>query len=324
LKLEFFNVTDTWLGRAYYNGINRLRRRESGYGYSVKRGKFDANSASDRLRSEIESGRPLMVARYGATELGCILDYLQRPSFSSWVNFLAGNRRGVGYRRRTFREMRWASGFFPVNQDSFGEFSRRALEDSTLVDVLGTWMLEEEFVAHLHPEASLVPIQFLEPFWSAIPWTAALEGKRVLVVHPFKKTIEAQYRRRRQLFKDERTLPEFELIAMKAVQTICDQPSEYKDWFVALDAMTEAIAKINFDVALIGCGAYGFSLAAQVKKMGKQAFHLGGATQLLFGIIGSRWLERPEYQQLMNEFWTRPAEEERPAGFMKMENGCYW
>ena len=51
---------------------------------------------------------------------------------------------------------------------------------------------------------------------------------------------------------------------------------------------TEAV-KIDFDTAIIGCGAYGFPLAAKLKAAGKQAFHMGGATQLLFGIKGSRW-----------------------------------
>lgn len=44
--------------------------------------------------------------------------------------------------------------------------------------------------------------------------------------------------------------------------------------------------KINFDTAIIGCGAYGMPLAAQIKNAGRQAIHLGGAVQLLFGIKG--------------------------------------
>ena len=40
----------------------------------------------------------------------------------------------------------------------------------------------------------------------------------------------------------------------------------------------------NFDIALIGCGAYGFPLAAFVKGIGKKAVHIGGPLQLFFGI----------------------------------------
>ena len=45
--------------------------------------------------------------------------------------------------------------------------------------------------------------------------------------------------------------------------------------------------KFDFDVALIGCGAYGFPLAAKLKTAGKQAIHLGGVLQALFGIKGA-------------------------------------
>ena len=54
------------------------------------------------------------------------------------------------------------------------------------------------------------------------------------------------------------------------------------------------------------------------KRLGKQAVHLGGATQLLFGIKGKRWGE------IGNEHWVSPLAEERPQGFEKIEGGCYW
>lgn len=48
--------------------------------------------------------------------------------------------------------------------------------------------------------------------------------------------------------------------------------------------MKDEIDKQDYDIALIGCGAYGFPLAAHIKRSGKKAIHLGGALQLLFGI----------------------------------------
>lgn len=48
--------------------------------------------------------------------------------------------------------------------------------------------------------------------------------------------------------------------------------------------MKDEIDKRDYDIALIGCGAYGFPLAAHIKRSGKKAVHLGGALQLLFGI----------------------------------------
>jgi hypothetical protein len=36
---------------------------------------------------------------------------------------------------------------------------------------------------------------------------------------------------------------------------------------------------LEFDVALIGAGAYGLPLAACVKRLGKKAIHMGGVTK---------------------------------------------
>ena len=88
-------------------------------------------------------------------------------------------------------------------------------------------------------------------------------------------------------------------------------------------------------MCLIGCGAYGFPLAAHVKRTGRQAIHLGGALQLLFGIRGKRW-ENPTYgvkewglaygcyRELMNDYWVRPGENFKPANAEHVEGACYW
>ena len=57
--------------------------------------------------------------------------------------------------------------------------------------------------------------------------------------------------------------------------------------------------------------------------------HLGGATQLLFGIRGKRWEDENynkqyNYSALMNEYWVRPSEDEIPDGAKKVEGACYW
>ena len=88
--------------------------------------------------------------------------------------------------------------------------------------------------------------------------------------------------------------------------------------------MKRDIENLDFDIAIIGAGPYGFLLASHVKKMGKKAVHLAGATQILFGIKGKRWEGKPFFQSLFNEYWVRPDESEKPAGFKKVESGCYW
>jgi hypothetical protein len=89
--------------------------------------------------------------------------------------------------------------------------------------------------------------------------------------------------------------------------------------------MCSEITKADFDVAIIGAGAYGMPLANFVKMtMGKLAIHMGGATQILFGIKGKRWNDVPKIKSMFNEHWINPSVAERPAGAEKVEGGSYW
>jgi hypothetical protein len=58
--------------------------------------------------------------------------------------------------------------------------------------------------------------------------------------------------------------------------------------------------------------------------MGKTAIHLGGATQLLFGISGKRWVQHASFRAIMTEAWRPPLESEKPRNLEKVEEGCYW
>ena len=90
-------------------------------------------------------------------------------------------------------------------------------------------------------------------------------------------------------------------------------PAIIADWFAARDSMKRQIDKIDFDIAIIGCGAYGMFLAQYVKSLGKKAVHTAGATQLLFGIKGERWIhEHPEISKAFNENWTFPLPADTP------------
>ena len=100
---------------------------------------------------------------------------------------------------------------------------------------------------------------------------------------------------------------------------------EFATWFDAYRHMCDRIAGIDFDICLIGAGAYGLPLASFAKKMGKQAIHMGGVTQILFGIKGRRWeqLYADSTGKLFNEHWIRPLASETPTNKDDVEKGCY-
>lgn len=196
------------------------------------------------------------------------------------------------------------------------------------IDVLASYVYAEKYVDKYLDCVKVDLDGYYAPFLWKNPWTKYLKGKKVLVVHPFVDSIRYQYEHNREkLFENPDVLPEFaELHTIKAVQTIADQQDpRFATWFDALQYMKDEISKVDFDIALIGCGAYGMNLAAHVKRMGKQAVHLAGWTQMLFGVYGERWIkDQPQYSKFINEHWIRPLKSEKPKGAEKVENGCYW
>lgn len=86
--------------------------------------------------------------------------------------------------------------------------------------------------------------------------------------------------------------------------------------------MKNKMKEVDFDIAIIGCGAYGMPLAVEAKRIGKQAVHMGGATQIFFGIKGARWDNT--MKERYNEYWIRPGENEQCNNQSIVEGGCYW
>jgi hypothetical protein len=284
--------------------------------------------SSDLIYKELVADRPSMIARLGSTELNCMVNYLgvKYPGkYKSFMGYIGGQTPAWWWNKSIVQQMQEWSGFFPTDIANVDRFCELAINDLSKVDILGSWLKEERFFKKELSAAKRVMLEDLEPFFTKNPWTRALEGKRVLVVHPFNTAIEKQYLKRKNLFEDN-LLPDFDLLTIKAVQSLASEPTVYPTWFHALESMKQQISSVEFDICILGCGAYGFPLAAFVKDIGKKAIHLGGVTQLLFGIKGKRWEDYVvyPYQNLYNEHWIRPGEDGRPKNSEIVEGGCYW
>ncbi len=298
------------------------------------RGVTDPDMASEMIFRLLASGQPCMIARYGSTEMLALTNYLgvMADNKSCW-NYIRGKQFPWWWEKGRMEQMTCCAGFFPATEANMMKFGKIMVEDSKMLDILGSWLATEQtIIERFSLKTEKVILRALEPYWAQHPWSRVLEGKRVVVVHPFAPLIEKQYREKRGvLFSDKRVLPEFELRTVQAVQSIGGD-STFSDWFEALDSMKAEMDAADYDIALIGCGAYGFPLAAHAKRTGHQAVHLGGALQLLFGIRGKRW-DNPNlgtnhngkgYTALFNEHWVYPTPEFRPKNADKVEGGCYW
>lgn len=306
--------------------LNRII--EGGYREKIEL-PIDSVTGSLLIYNLLEKEGAAMIARFGSVELDTVLRYLTIKREKKWgislLHEILGNRIPFkGWDKGITEPIRVNAGFFSNSIPNIEKFCELMLSCMSNVDILGSWVKGENLVLKYLPDATLVPLRSLEPYYNNPPWSRILEGKKVLVIHPYSETIQIQYQRYNLLFADKSVLPYFELKTLKAVQSIADEKVPFKDWFDALDYMKEQIMKEDFDIALIGCGAYGFPLASFVKDLGKKSVHIGGATQILFGIKGQRWDNHPVISTFYNEYWTRPGENDIPAGADKVEGGCYW
>ncbi len=263
------------------------------------------------IEGAIRDGTPFLASRLGWMECyGLGLWDTSQPVEQSFID-----------------KLRLHAGVFPATKENFDSFCSIYLSSFKQVDLLGLMQSPfERYLVEKYLHGSLrCGLGSLEPYLDHSPWSRSLAGRRVLVIHAFSETIAKQYRdKRMRIFADPNVLPEFHLECIKAPQTMLNETVGFSCWSEALEDIIAKVDSVEYDIAIIGCGAYGLPLGSHIKRSGKVAIHLGGAVQLLFGISGQRWRENPDFRAIMRDAWISPAESDRPVGWEKIENGCYW
>lgn len=239
--------------------------------------RLEGEEAALYIKNLILKDSPCMIARFGSVEIQGTLNGCSPFPF----NLILQNR--------IYKSLINNAGFFPVNRNTVRRFAEIMKESMAYCDCLGSWRIEEFFFRNKLKHVKKVLLNSLSPENGEI-WLSTLAGKKVLVIHPMAELIQLQYAQSREkIWPNTQILPEFASLAtIKAVNSIQGN-CEFQSWFDALEYMKAEIDKIDFDIALLGCGSYGFPLAAYIKSVGKKSVHVGGALQLLFGIKGKRW-----------------------------------
>lgn len=277
---------------------------------------YSAEEGNQWIKERILSGTPFVAGRFGLTEMNPVIM----------------RERGIGNQEERLEADRHIcidSGFFPCEAKAIDHYREVFIDAIASIDLLGIYFFinNEEYMIEKYMKTPYCALpRCLEPFYHKDPWSGALAGKRVLVIHPFVDTIQRQYEKRTKLFSNPEILPAFDLQTIKAVQTLGNQKDErFSDWFEALDWMKEQVDRADFDIALLGCGAYGIPLQTYIKHLGKQSVYVGGGLQILFGIKGKRWDAHPFISKLYNEYWVRPDKTEKFESFRMVEiGGPYW
>ena len=289
----------------------------------IERAKFigihilDPQSGNDRIAASLLQGKPWAIGKMGASELGGLRRFEGRKAPD-------GQCRSWGSHRV---RLTVNAGVYPADDATLSRFCpsySRSLGD---LDLMAVWYHhgERRLVSKFAPRATLLSLTALEPFYHERPWSRHLVGKRVLVISPFSETIKSQYGRRTEIWRDKPdVLPAFELETVRCPLSAALVKPVFPDWFSALESMQREMDRRAYDVLIVGAGAWSLPLVSHAKRRGKWAIHLGGATQLLFGIRGGRWDGNAFLQGIYNDAWVRPAPADRPETLKKIENGCYW
>ena len=316
------------VARSRYNKLHRTQEHKH---------HTNPQLCSDIIYNTLSQSKPCMIARFGLVELSCLVNYIGiKERKINPITFIKSESQAWWWTHKTQHEMINNAGFFPISSSTLSRFSELLLKDISEIDILASWIKSEQLIAPMLDSATKIFLPYLEPYHATHPWSRYLAEKNVLVVHPFASQIRTQYEiHRTNLFKNPEVLPDFNLHILPAIQSIGGENNGFATWFDALDYMKAEMDKIDYDICIIGCGAYGFHLAAHAKRMGKKAIHMGGATQLLFGIKGNRWEDPmygvkewglPEgfYTKMFNEYWIKPGKEGRPKNAEQVEGACYW
>lgn len=298
----------------------------------------DLTKSCHLLAEAISSGKPFMVGKLGESELEVLRNAyaLKRKEGKNKIQLIADYLRfGDKYEWTGLNTIVKDSGFFPADVNLLNHFSAIYFSSLKQVDYFMTayglhgWYGnkgEDYILRWLKATPEIITVASMGiPTPEHKIWSDQLAGKKVLIIHPFDQTITRNYKNREKHFPFS-FLPDFDLKTIRAVQSVGFTQVPFKDWFEALDYMKSEIAKTDFDIAFLGCGAYGLPLAAYIKEMGKQAIHIGGGLQLFFGIRGNRWDSNLILQEYYNEFWTRPSDDETPdnAGLVGDGGKAYW
>ena len=287
---------------------------------AVGRSFINNDGFNEILKQKIRSGEPFFCCRYGNSELtACFYALMREKGILDHIT------------AELLKKAKTGPGVFPEKEDTYLSFAKiyaEALKNADLNAYWGTVLMEEYLVDQIMGKGCVqYAMRALEPFQYSEPWTLALGGGTVLVVHPFAELIESQYQRRKEIFPNKEIMPKCNLKVVKAIQSSGETvPEEYKDWSEALDALYSRCMEEQFDVALLACGSYAVPLASRLKNAGKQSIVLGGMMQLMFGIKGARWeASRPDIVEMYNDAWVRAGVKEQVKDADKMVDGAaYW
>jgi hypothetical protein len=270
------------------------------------------NFISHHLKNNIS----FAAGKIGITELNVLYSYFNLKSGNPLPSYLR-------------HEVEDIAGLYPYNEKEVISFTETFLSLLPKIDLIPIWNnviphFEKYIFDTYCPNSYKTKIELLEPFFDEKPWSDYLKDKKVLVFSPFADSINNNYNNFDKIWNGK-IKNNFELKTYKYpfALTISDN-KEYATSREVYSKYLDILYKEDFDVGIFGTGYTSLLYTLECKKIGKSGIHLGGSTQILFGIKGSRWKQMERFVNIFNEHWTEPTQDERPSRYQTVEGGGYW
>jgi hypothetical protein len=272
------------------------------------------------IKSIIESNKPFFIGRIAGCELKIA------------YNFLKGNYLDVS---EDLLELENNAGIKISDNNSLNKYINDLIKSYENSTIIAEWETEGKVFAHTGIGQKLIvsrtqntpkiDARSLEPYYFKENWMPSLKGKRILIVHPFSKTLMKQVPNIKEIFPEKSWFEDCDIQFAQPPLTLAGN-HQNKDWQEHLNPFLESLSELkDFDIALIAAGGYGMLISDYIyTKLNKSVMYIGGALQLFFGVIGKRWFENKDILKIMNDNWIRPDRCDKPNNFTNVEKGCYW
>ena len=272
------------------------------------------------IKKVIESNQPFFIGRIAGIELQTAYNLLEGD-----VSKLTANKA----------ELENNAGIYTTNYESLGSYIHKLIESYEHCTHIAEWEKTGEvfaitgkgqtMIAKRTPTIPKLNALSLEPYYFDDSWMSSLKGKRILIIHPFVKTIDKQLYNVSALFPNKKWFEDCTFQLLKPPLTLAGNHNN-QSWDLHYEQCIQEIKQCDtYDIALVAAGGYGMLLCDFIfKDQGKSVMYIGGALQLFFGIIGKRWFDNKEILNMVNEDWVRPDKEDIPDNYKKVEKGCYW
>jgi len=286
------------------------------------------------ITEQVRSRKPFFVGKLGTSELDVLIFYAFYRLKDKNQPYPSNIKNNIGVN----------AGLFPATEKVIDDWANHMLTEVLPAgDGFALWNpankeLEKIFLDKYAKNAKQFHLRSLEPYYVNVledRWTYNItKHSKVAVVSPFYKTIEQQWKKRDAIWGDNSIWGPIPPIVIPIHTGY--SPYLTKDngswspqiieggWRVAVEDIVRQVRETGALLAIVGCGALSLPICYALKQHNIASVHTGGATQILFGIKGHRWLNHATIAGFFNPAWEFPNVEEIPSGALQVEGGCYW